>query len=1005
MRQTLLLALTLLLTATRLMAQPEMQNWHFGNHAAISFAGGAPTAVLGSAMFSTEGCTTVSDAQGNLQFYTNSETVWNRNHQPMPNGSNFGGNYSSTQSTIIIQNPVNAKQYYVFLVPEVALQNLVGGLRYRIVDMTADNGLGDVGPTTVLFNPGGTKLSERLTAVRHANGRDTWLMVHGFPGNTFYAFLMTPTGIVTTPVTSSIGSNQTGGGGNFNTNNSVGYLKASADGSHLAMAVRNSNFELFDFNNATGQVSNYLNLGAISGTNRCYGVEFSPDGTRLYGTTIEFNTVNQWNLAAGSPAAIVASATQVGTTTGLAGGLAKGPDGKIYVAMNNSPTLAAITNPNALGAACGFLANAVPLGGNTSEFGICNFPNSYALIVNFWTGNVSTDYLTPANWNAGYVPLVTDDVTIPAAAVRMPILSGAVAHHAFTVDNGATMTLAAGGTLTLSADLDNEGTLSGIGTLATNGTTQQAFNGQPFTLGNITVGAAGVVLGTDVSLLQVLDLTGSLNPAGHQLTLLSSATGTAMVVNHGVATVTGPATVQRYVGPAQNASLGYRHIASPVVGATVASFTTARFTPVTNPLYNSVGNTVTPFPTVYSYNQGRVNTPGATLADFDRGWLSPANTAAPLADATGYTLNMPAGETLVFTGLLHNGPYSQSFMPRGPWLQSGWYFLGNPFPAPISWTRTFAGDGSGTAAVGLDNAVYTYQSSGHYAGGYASFVNNVGVNGGTDEIALGRGFFVRTTAVGTPGYLAFTQAARLTTYANPNLQRGTGEARPLVRLALLGSSGPTDEAVAYLETGATPGFDSAFDAYKIAAGANVLGFEVGAELLGANALPPLGAAPVVLPLRIITAQAGPYTLEVRQLINFGAGTTVQLRDTQTGTLTTLHAQTRYTFTMGAQPQRGRFFLLLNPAGALATAATSLEAQVLVYPSPAHDRLWLSRPANLAAQPLTITLLNTLGQVVRRQMVPATASDASLSLAGLARGIYTVRVMSAAGSVSRRVAVE
>ena len=366
-----------LLHPLSLRAQPEAQNWYFGNGAAVSFAGGAPVAISGSAMFSAEGSSCVSDSNGNLLFYTNSETVWNRNNQPMPNGRSLGGNYSATQGSIIVQNPANVQQYYLFISPEVAVLNLAGGLRYCVVDMTADMGRGDVGPISVLFNPTTTSISERLTAVRHTNGVDTWIITHNFPGNTFYAFLLSSTGIRATPVVSSTGTYQSGGGGNFNTNNSVGYLRASGDSRRLAMATRNSQFELFDFDNSTGQVSNAITLGGVGGMS-CYGMEFSPDNTKLYGSTIGRNRIYQWNLAAGSATAIIASATPVALTSNIVGGLSKGPDGKIYVAVVGNPSLASIPFPNALGISCGYINNAVPLNGRSSEFGLCNFPNSYA---------------------------------------------------------------------------------------------------------------------------------------------------------------------------------------------------------------------------------------------------------------------------------------------------------------------------------------------------------------------------------------------------------------------------------------------------------------------------------------------------------------------------------------------------------------------------------------------------------------------------------------------------
>jgi hypothetical protein len=72
--------------------------------------------VAGSAMNTYEATTTVSDAAGQLLFYSNSENIWNRDHQVMPNGANLGGHQSASQGVIAVQSLTNAQQYYVFVV-------------------------------------------------------------------------------------------------------------------------------------------------------------------------------------------------------------------------------------------------------------------------------------------------------------------------------------------------------------------------------------------------------------------------------------------------------------------------------------------------------------------------------------------------------------------------------------------------------------------------------------------------------------------------------------------------------------------------------------------------------------------------------------------------------------------------------------------------------------------------------------------------------------------------
>ncbi|HLK96215.1 MAG TPA: hypothetical protein VK364_00465 [Hymenobacter sp.] len=323
-------------------------------------------------MASYEACASASDANGNLLFYTNSVTIWNRNHQLMVNGQNIGGHESASQGATIVRNPANSMQYYVFVV-DGCDNNLVGGLKYSLVDMSRQSGAGEVISRRVQVST--TSLTEKLTAIAHANGRDTWILVHGWQNDQFQAFLVTPTGVSLIPGVSSIGSVHSGGGGALGNANGVGYMKASPDGRKLALGIRDSRFELFDFNPSTGSVSNYIPLPQFY---HSYGVEFSPDGSRLYGGNLDGNKIYQFNLLAGSAGSIAASAVEVANASNLTGALQLGPDGRIYVSLFGSGSLGVINTPNALGTACGFQPNGVSLGGRAGQLGLPNFPNRFA---------------------------------------------------------------------------------------------------------------------------------------------------------------------------------------------------------------------------------------------------------------------------------------------------------------------------------------------------------------------------------------------------------------------------------------------------------------------------------------------------------------------------------------------------------------------------------------------------------------------------------------------------
>src|SRR4051794_6120512 len=86
---------------TRATSQPEAFHWYFGNHAGLDFSSGTAVAVNNGAMVTDEGCSSISDAAGNLLFYTNGVNVYNKLHQLMPNGTGLLGHVSSTQSALI----------------------------------------------------------------------------------------------------------------------------------------------------------------------------------------------------------------------------------------------------------------------------------------------------------------------------------------------------------------------------------------------------------------------------------------------------------------------------------------------------------------------------------------------------------------------------------------------------------------------------------------------------------------------------------------------------------------------------------------------------------------------------------------------------------------------------------------------------------------------------------------------------------------------------------------
>lgn len=455
-RSALFLFLTLVVTVN-LSAQREAANWYFGRNAGIQFTGNGVVPLLNGSLNTNEGCATISDKFGNLLFYTDGSTVWDRTNSVMPNGFGLLGDASSTQSAIIVPQPENSDIYYIFTVNalsgDVHNTNLLQGLNYYIVDMS-------VGPNGTVIGRGNNNSpllipnSEKITAVRSADCSSIWVISQ--LTDAFYAFEVTNTGVNPVPVFSQVPTDVPLGGYRYN---AIGYLKASPDGTKLAIAhstVSNvtdrsapGKLLIYDFDTATGLVTNEQELDV---SNRSpYGVEFSPNSELLYATTdfydSEGNYINgqlfQYNLTV---ADINASRIRLGEFVN--GALQLAPDGKIYNSQFGSGALNVINQPNEPGIASNFVPGQQTLGGRTATFGLPPFIqslfNEVVNIIGANGGNNDTDLVLCLN----------DTFTFTA-----PLVAGASYTWTFEDPNNNITTLpSSGNTYTLNnATVANEG--------------------------------------------------------------------------------------------------------------------------------------------------------------------------------------------------------------------------------------------------------------------------------------------------------------------------------------------------------------------------------------------------------------------------------------------------------------------------------------------------------------------------------------------------------------------
>ncbi len=402
----------MMLFGTQSQAQREAANWYFGDRAGLTFNSGLPVALQNGTFKTSEGSATISDRNGNLLFYTDGIIIYNREHSPMPNGSGLKGNISSTQSAIIIPKPAHPGIYYVFTVdkPDYAVykDDIIEGVHYSEVDMSLNGGLGDVLPNQknihlLTYDPNNAienefKSSEKISAVISDDCISYWVVTQFT--NKFYSFNVSAGGVNTSPVISTISNNfQPLINDNFVNVTAMGYLKISPNGKKMAAAYTGTTLGsprsggtkntgkvfLYDFDDATGKVSNEQLL--LPG-NYPYGIEFSPESTKLYATVNSYDDQDilksgdlfQFDLESDN---IPASKTLINSSTNVAGALQLAVNGKIYRAgypMGSGSVhhnfLSVINKPELLGNNINYSHNSVDISPKDVKLGLPPFIQS-----------------------------------------------------------------------------------------------------------------------------------------------------------------------------------------------------------------------------------------------------------------------------------------------------------------------------------------------------------------------------------------------------------------------------------------------------------------------------------------------------------------------------------------------------------------------------------------------------------------------------------------------------
>lgn len=339
----------------------------------LDFFTGAPTITYDSIeMDFRHTHANISDTGGNILFYTNGYYIADASNDTMQNGSNINpgafANYAFEgftipQGAIIIPKPGNDSLYYMFHSSydnyPTSSPYFAAHLYLTTINKYLNNGLGSV----VLKNQQIINDSlnvGKITACKHANGRDWWIVVHKLNSNVYYKLLITPS-VILGPYTQSIGSIRS---------SDVGQATFSPNGTKYAYYYVNDGLDIFDFNRCTGLFSNPEHIGILNEGLTNIGMAISPSSNALYISNVQHiyqfdltaSNISSTNLTVAtydSFLSVFPGFPGLNTYFGLS---ALAPDGKIYITTGNGTVhMHTIDNPDVIGLGCNVNQHSIQL--------------------------------------------------------------------------------------------------------------------------------------------------------------------------------------------------------------------------------------------------------------------------------------------------------------------------------------------------------------------------------------------------------------------------------------------------------------------------------------------------------------------------------------------------------------------------------------------------------------------------------------------------------------------
>ncbi len=360
----------------RVSAQKEDYIWFFGIGVFLDFNSAPPTVRTDGVLFPFEASSSLCDADGKLLMYSDGNDLYNCNKERMTGWQLQGGDWSFTpeiaQGALLLSINDTLIELFSLVYDTVNSYSLF----YSKINPKLDSGKGEVISLPTFLAKG---LAEKQTAIRHANGKEWWVIAHGAGNNEFFKFLIDSSGSIILS-TENVGHKHTGFEG------VMSVLIPDPGGEILASPYRMGAVEVYKFDRCTGLLTVKDSVVRNGPTDALYGISFSQNSHLLY-------ISDDWSGAASNLLQYCLDSVNLQSTEKLIwsenyipgvfeafGQHRLGPDGKIYLIQygaNTNPEefLGLMDQPNLLDTLCEFIPYSFPLTPSYSRLGLPNIPN------------------------------------------------------------------------------------------------------------------------------------------------------------------------------------------------------------------------------------------------------------------------------------------------------------------------------------------------------------------------------------------------------------------------------------------------------------------------------------------------------------------------------------------------------------------------------------------------------------------------------------------------------